>query len=274
MRTFALILTSLALMASQAHAEKIVIVGDSITCGPFGDEMVKNMTSLGHTVTAFCSVSSAPKDWIAGRNVPRKFDKKHPSQPLYYECESKRSGRSPGTVDKGQCFGSDRIPPFDRILGLKPDRMFVAMGTNSLPDGPDRNYDLMVQKINEMGIDCDWIGPPHLQPLKPKSPLAQRNLRSKEESLAHFYSSLNSKFTSLHKSHVSCDLQDSQEATKPGTPGNETKEGLHATKTAAAFRYRLMASQFERALKHVGFSKGYRSEDVPLPKTGSATSLH
>jgi hypothetical protein len=236
---------TVSLLALNDHAEKILIVGDSISCGPFGGELVKHLTDAGHQVKLYCSVSSAPGDWLTGKNVAS-------SKSTVWPCETRKSG----TSELSDCDGSTKIPKFETLLADYPaDRVMIALGTNSLPDGPDRSYSKMLELIASTGHACNWIGPPHLQPQKAydvtkksvaRKEAARKHLAVDEDALNSFYDSLNLKLAAVKGK--GCKILDSRDATAPGTPGNETNEGLHATATAAKYRYDHMAVAIKDAV--------------------------
>ena len=48
-------------------ADKILIIGDSLTCGPFGKNLLKNLSQEKNSVTLYCAVSSTPHNWLMGQ---------------------------------------------------------------------------------------------------------------------------------------------------------------------------------------------------------------
>jgi lysophospholipase L1-like esterase len=233
-----------------AHAETILIVGDSISCGPYGANLIQGLTRQGHQVTMYCSVSSSPKDWLAGKNVSKRPSKNDPLP--YFKC-SKRTSASVGLA---KCDGSDRMPTFEQILARNPsDRVMVALGTNSLPAArhtpgvADATYTRMLSMIAGAGRDCTWIGPPHLQPAKVPS---NTGILAREEALDSFYTSLKTR-----TADGKCALVDSRPATASGR-GNQTGDGIHPTADAALARYERQADAIHDAI--AGAGKG-RSSD-------------
>lgn len=225
-------LAALALLggAETAKAESILIIGDSLSCGPFGGEMLKGLAAQGHKVRLYCSVSSSPRNWVSGTNAKSKTG--------VFPCETREIQPHASDYTKGSCDGSPKIPKFADILRTNPSsRVIVALGTNSLPDGPDANYSAMTSQIKGAGRTCDWIGPPHLEPranclVRPADGLCVR-----EAGLTKMYTSLRSKVGG------DCRVISSLDATKPGTAGNKTGDGIHSTAAAATFRFQTMRSE-------------------------------
>jgi hypothetical protein len=235
---------SLALISAPARAERILIVGDSISCGPYGAQLIADLAEHGHSVQMYCSIGSAPTHWLKGRSAG------WPCQMRTYQPK-KVVRRDPAphaeAVETTKCEG---FPTFAQILARHPsDRVVVALGTNSLPATPgqpgkaDASYGQMLQMIEGSGRSCAWIGPPHLQPAK-----VQKNrvgLTARERALNSFYDSLNQK---LGVGRSKCSMIDSRDATAPGTPANETLDGIHPTGKAAAARYSNQAASLRRLI--------------------------
>ena len=192
--------------------------------------MVKGLTQAGHSVTLYCSVSSAPSDWLIGHN-PIKGRR---SSGRTWPCESRRSRPPNGVTVTASCDGTTQVPKFDEILRRNPgSRVIIALGTNSLPGAADPSYRQMMEKVVDSKRKCDWIGPPHLQPRLDCRELKNKNdaLCSRELALGKFYESL------IDIVGERCGVVDSREATSAGTPGNQTVDGIHATPAAAAYRF-------------------------------------
>jgi hypothetical protein len=206
--------TAIALLvAGPAHAENILMIGDSLSCGPFGKHVVENLSQRGFRVTLYCAVSSAPIHWLKGKNPPGQI------------CQTMSS-----EVSKlGPCGGTGQVPALSQILAKhKGSRVLVGLGTNSLMDTrADHSYRLMVETVASSG-KCVWIGPPHLQPSHSKGFPAGR-VATEEANLNGFYVSL---FNSVEGI---CSLFDSREATASGTPGNETVDGIHRNDSAGKY---------------------------------------
>lgn len=268
------LLVTLLFLSSIANAERILIVGDSLSCRGFGSEIVSDLTNMGNEVTLYCSVSANPDHWMYG--IAPWRPEKHPDA----LCEMRKSG-SPA---KFACDlpGNPEIPKFTDMLKKHPaDRVIVALGTNSLPGKPDsyatlkdyrtgkvthgdQAYEEMISAIKKSGAKCDWIGPPHLQPEKAIHQAAKDDLAKKDDSLPSFYTALNQKISGR------CGVIDSLEATKKGTPGNQTAEGIHQTDGppyyASKYRYEHMKDSIHAEL---GQTKGAFT-NAPDLSTGRA----
>jgi hypothetical protein len=196
-------------------ASETVIVGDSLTCGPFGTYLMREVAkSSASPVTVYCTVSSAPVHWVRGKNPPHQ------------ECQTMTSVKP----QKVACQGTGEIPSFAKILAAhKGANFIIALGTNSLwSPKVDANYRSMVNAMKANGSSCEWIGPPHINFTQPKG--FSQSLRHKMEG------NLNSFYTSLGEATEGiCPLIDSRDATLAGTPGNDTFDGVHRTDSAGKY---------------------------------------
>lgn len=238
------------IVSLHASADSILVVGDSLTCGHYGAELVKHLSAEGHKITMYCAVSSKASNWVDGKNpvrvITKKINGKLVKIKTTWDCNMRRS---PSTAVIENCDGSKKVPKFEDILKRNPsDRVIVALGTNSLPGKADSTYSSMLASIEKAQRACTWIGPPHLQPqkaydiAKTNKVAARKHLSDLEAKLDTFYDSLSTRLG------ANCDLIDSRDATKPGTAGNETGEGLHSTANAAAIRYQLTSADLRRSL--------------------------
>ena len=201
-----------------ARAAEIIIVGDSLTCGPFGQRLLADLSISNH-VTIFCAVSSRPIHWLKGTS---------PGWP----CETLVTG------DKAfhACLKSGKFPTLDSILkGRKNVEVIVALGTNSLSSPtPEPSYQTMALDIINHGLSCRWIGPPHLRPdqaLGKTQAQKDKNaaeLTLEDNHLVSFYPGLSTLVA------TSCHLADSRSWTAKGSPGGETDDGTHREGTAKA----------------------------------------
>lgn len=210
-----LIFALLAFLISAAcFAGETVIVGDSLTCGPFGSYLMQQVAKSGNLVTVYCTVSSAPVHWIQGKN------------PAGQTCQTMTSAKP----QKISCGGNGQIPPFSKILAdHKGAQFIVAMGTNSLGSPQvDASYKTMINLIKGNGSTCEWIGPPHLHPSQHKG-FTQDRLESMDKNVNGFYTSLAS------ATEGACPLIDSRDATAAGTPGNDTVDGVHRSDSAGKY---------------------------------------
>jgi hypothetical protein len=209
------IILSIASMALSAQAAQTVIVGDSMTCGPFGQNLFRRLVNdHKQDVTLYCAVSSAPEHWLQGTKPPGQI------------CQT-MSTASPRLTP---CGGNGSVPTFARILERHPDAtVIVALGTNSL--GSPRAsaaYSEMSKLGSANGRGCRWIGPPHLNPSQAKG-FSTSRLQQMESHLGAFYSSLSERV-----GNQGCRLIRSLEATQPGTAGHQTTDGVHRTREAGS----------------------------------------
>lgn len=210
-----LILVSVSM---SARADRVLMIGDSLSCGPFGRRAVENLKTAGHEVTLYCMVGSAPEHWIGGDTVPGQICQTMTSRSMALE----------------PCAPRGRAPKLKDILAsVTADRVIVALGTNSLPGGSvaSQAYAQMAKEVRSEG-SCQWIGPPHLNPSQgigwsrhrrgsPDDLKASRErLEQIQANLGPFYNSLSAKVDGT------CPLVDSRPATASG-PAHETNDGIH-----------------------------------------------
>lgn len=210
-----LVILSLVLFIGlAANAKDVVLIGDSLSCGPFGKHLVENLSRRGDAVTLYCAVSSTPTNWLKGKS------------PAGQQCKIMTS-KSPKLQ---LCGGDGATPPLASLLRKHKDSKFVvALGTNSLlSKSADASYRAMASALKAHGQPCEWIGPPHLSPTQTKG-FPPKRIQEEEDNLDSFYDSLTGSVAS------SCTFHDSRHATAPGTPGNETYDGVHRTDSAGAY---------------------------------------
>ncbi len=209
-----LLVCFIGLAANAVGAESIVIVGDSLSCGPFGKYLVQDLSRAGYSVALYCAVSSAPQNWLKGINPPRQI------------CKTMKSSNP----RLESCGGDGQVPKLDFLLANNSGaRFIVALGTNSLlSPKADTSYRSMAKIIKIHEHECTWIGPPQLNPSQSKGYPAGR-VETEQKNLTDFYKSLGESVD------TSCELIDSREATAPGTAGNETGDGIHRTDGAGKY---------------------------------------
>lgn len=197
-----------------AFAGKTLIIGDSLSCGPFGKYLVQNIAKTGEEVTLYCTVSSAPSHWV------------HSANPFGHKCLTMTSAK-PTLVF---CNGSGKIPPLESLLSsFKKDRVIIALGTNSLiSEKADLTYRTLMKSIKKNDSSCLWIAPPHMNATQSKG-FAMGRVAKIEKNLNNFYDSL----AESVESH--CTIIESREATAPKTPGNDTVDGIHRSENAGKY---------------------------------------
>ncbi len=214
MQLIRLILILSLFIDSAANAKTILFVGDSLSCGPFGKYLMQDLTNKGHQVKLYCTVSSAPENWLSGRNPPGQ------------KCQESTSTN----LNLKLCNGDGKIPKISNILTqYKNAEVLIALGTNSLMSPTvSKSYQTLTKLIKENGNSCYWIGPPHLNPSESKGFPASR-LAKQEKNLNSFYSSLK------NTTKDTCRLVDSRQATAADTTGNQTVDGVHRNENAGKY---------------------------------------
>lgn len=202
-----LLFTSLAilLITHTGKAEKILIVGDSHSCGAFGATLVKELARKGHKIQLFCTVSSSPTHWLNGSN---------PKNQVCKTLSSENPTPQP-------CNREGHVPKIENILIEKSyDSVIVALGTNSLHSSTaNSTYQELAEKFAHVH-SCFWIAPPHLRPDQAKN---SSLIASMENNLSSFYTSLEERV------FRSCRLINSLKSTDKNAEGGETSDGVHRT---------------------------------------------
>jgi hypothetical protein len=195
------------------NAPNIVIVGDSLSCGSFGENFLQDLSDQGNQVTVYCAISSAPQHWLTATNPKNQI------------CQTMNTANP--TLEP--CGGDGKMISFASILAASGKaQIIIALGTNSLMSTTaDASYSAMAQAIQANGNACEWIGPPHLRPDESIG-FPPGRLAIEEQNLAGFY-------TSLQSAVSPCSFVDSRDATAPGTPGSETLDGVHRTEDAGEY---------------------------------------
>jgi len=204
----------LAGFGSLAQAESILVIGDSLSCGPFGKYLLQDLSKPGNKVTLYCAVSSAPDNWVKGTN------------PSGQQCKTMTTANPVLQL----CGGNGKVPTLASLLAANSgSRVIVGLGTNSLLNAKvDNSYHAMVKAIKASGSQCDWIAPPHLHASQAKG-FPPSRIATEEKNLNGFYESL----AQTVEGH--CNFVDSRDATASGTPGNETVDGVHRNESAGKY---------------------------------------
>lgn len=135
---------------SVAHAERIVVIGDSHSCGDFGKQLVKELGNSGKNhVVMYCAGGLSVQHFLTG------FTPKRPAN----NCKTYSSTQPRATI----CEGTGRVPALKEILAKeKPDRVVPALGTNNLGLNALTRFAPFAKQIKESGAKCHWVGPPVL----------------------------------------------------------------------------------------------------------------
>ncbi len=206
-----------------AEAANVLVIGDSLTCGSFGKQVLRNLTARGDRVTLFCTVSSAPIHWLEGRN------------PQGFTCKTMTSEKPAAE----NCGPEGITPKLDDVLAqFDAPLVIVALGTNTLYSGrADATYRRMAQTIAANQRRCLWVGPPRMNESESKG-YPKGRVGELDTKLTTFYPSLS------QVTNTFCKVIDSRAATAPGTPGIHTTDGIHRTGAAGIFWADQLRSQF------------------------------
>ena len=113
-----LLITALAFIFVhfEVKAEQIVVIGDSHSCGDFGQKLVKNLAENGkNKVIMYCAGGLSTQHWLKGYRPPRAANKCYT-----YTAENPKIS---------ECLGTGELPPLEKILSgeSKPSRVLVAL---------------------------------------------------------------------------------------------------------------------------------------------------
>lgn len=203
-------------LSTSAFGASVVMIGDSITCGPFGDRMLKNLEQGGkNSVTVYCMVGSAPSHWLNGKRASGGCQIRTSKAPKITAC-------------------STPAPTFDSILKKHPQsHLVIALGTNSTVGSTiDGSYRKMAAATKAAGRSCDWILPPHMNPTQSRG-WAPGHVKKMEANLPGIIRQIDSAVST--QPQTSCSPIDSRAATASGTPGIGTTDGVHRTKAAGNY---------------------------------------
>ncbi len=222
-RSLKLLFLSIAFCGS-LNAEEVIIVGDSLTCGSFGQYLLENFSQKGDKVTLYCAVSSVPSNWLSGTN-PKQWNPKK-KEYITLPCKTMTSENS----NLHLCYPNGKVPKFSDLLAKnKNARVVVALGTNSLMSSQaNDSYRKMSVVAKSYGNSCDWISPPHIHPSQAKG-FSKKRLKTEEDNVNSFFDSLSDQMSNR------CNPIDSRDATAPGTEGYETTDGVHRTDLAGKY---------------------------------------
>jgi lysophospholipase L1-like esterase len=150
MNLLSLSLYLMVVYSNSALAKKIVVIGDSHSCGDFGKQLVKNLSdSSNNNVQMFCAGGLSVQHWVKGFTPPRAVN----------NCKTFSSENTQPI----ECLGTGQVPQLKKLIQQQqPDQIIVALGTNNiglngLPQISEFS-DIIENKIS----DCIWVGPPAL----------------------------------------------------------------------------------------------------------------
>lgn len=159
-----LILNLSFLLAVNAYAEKVLIVGDSHSCGTFGVQLIKDFRLKGDKATMYCAPGKTIYEFLTGVNMAGVCKTYNSSN-----YDSKNNFSIP--INSQGKYSMQACPElkFEKMLiHENPDKVVIALGTNSLGRNRKADYDRMTQMIQDFKTSsgsqtsCDWISPPRL----------------------------------------------------------------------------------------------------------------
>lgn len=192
-------------------AEKVLIVGDSHSCGQLGATLIEELSLQGKQVHLFCTVSSSPVHWLTGSN------------PKGQNCNEATSENKKQKL----CGGAGRVPRLDSILNQgNYDSAIVVLGTNSLYSPiANSSFQDLAELVRRKTKKCIWVGPPHLRSDQASASSSKR-IFNMENNVLSFYESLNSRIS------PACELINSLKVTENGGAAESTRDGVHRTNKA------------------------------------------
>lgn len=143
---------ALLLLPLPSRAEKILIIGDSHSCGDFGKRLVDDLAANGQNrVVLYCAPGLSSQHWL----LPGGYTPKKP----YQRCKTLSTERP-----KLEYCGKNGDLPNLRLLlqKEKPDHVVPALGTNNLGLNALKSFGELAAQVRASGARCSWIGPPTL----------------------------------------------------------------------------------------------------------------
>jgi hypothetical protein len=226
-----LTLTALAaclLTGNPARAEKVVMIGDSITCGPFGERMLTNLGRGGkNDVTVYCMEGSSAEHWLNGKTGSSACKTISSKNTSWSACRSK-------------------APLLSKIVSENPGARFViALGTNATVSTVQNKCQAKQEAANveakfakfaqTLGrAKCDWVLPPHMNPSQTKG-WPPCHVARMEKNLSSISGQIKTAVSSSDKHGTHCNTISSLDATASGTKGHQTRDGVHRTKEAGFY---------------------------------------
>ncbi len=133
-------LCAISILASPvARAERILVLGDSHSCGTFGVQLVKDLAKPGNDVALYCAVGRTAYHFVTGKAMAscKMFTDRNLTQ---------------------KPCGARRID--DILKTEKPTRVIPAFGSNDLGKYWLSSFAKLAIKIYDTGAACHWVGPP------------------------------------------------------------------------------------------------------------------
>ena len=224
--TVFLFLALVAAAPPEALAKKILIIGDSHSCGTFGQQLVKKLSD-SNEVTLYCKIGSSPQNWLG-----------------------KETGRFPcQTCTGGACAKGPQKASGCEIGSLlskgQYDEVVAAFGTNSISgrsSAAGSAYSDLAKAIKQKAKSCKWVGPPQFA-----------NKRSNmQRNLAPFYENLDAALGDA------CRIIDSRQATSRGDRDKSIeRDGYHRTPSGGR-------SWADKIYKQIDDGGKYIAPDAPI----------
>lgn len=198
----------LLLFSLSARAD-VLFIGDSLTCGAFGQQLTRLIAQAGHPVTMYCAVSSRVEHWMRG------------SIPSGQICQTMSSS----DLKLRACSGTDSMNALAALIDRHaPSVVLVALGTNSLEETRLSAAHRQLKELVTPTHSLVWIGPPHLRADQARG-FSPARIARLETNLAGFYTGLGDLLTDSP-------LLDSRPLTTADLPAGDTYDGVHRGEAA------------------------------------------
>ena len=124
---------------------KVLVIGDSHTAGPFGDELDRLLRAKGANVHTVGSSGATADNFITGKGTTNGF------------ADHKVNGQTQKTA-------AHATPKLEELINEdKPDTIIVNLGANfrgAGPSGIKKQVDEIGEIAKKHGIKITWVGPP------------------------------------------------------------------------------------------------------------------
>lgn len=124
----------------------VLIIGDSQTMGPYGDELYSSFKNDGNTVNMYAVCGATPSYFTKGSSIP--------------SCDAEFT-YDDGTSDY---VTSGNIPLVDNLITAhNPSLVFITFASNMYDSSEttiESSVETLAQEITSSNIACYWAGPP------------------------------------------------------------------------------------------------------------------
>lgn len=155
----------LVLLAVPASAENILVVGDSHTVGPFGQNLDDALRAdAASRVSTFGVCSARPESYLSETAhgcgwLFRGVDKKAPAKWLGGRVFKQKQKNAQGEEIQVDYV---KTPELAQLLSdHSPDVVVIALGSN-MPT-TDAALDKTLDLVHRTGASCFWVGPPDMR---------------------------------------------------------------------------------------------------------------